>query len=62
MENKPEFEDKQLVCCDCGKTFTWEAGEQAYFWSKELSQPRRCPSCRQLRRRTLIPASEVRHE
>ena len=61
MENKPIFEDKELTCIDCGRNFIYEAGEQAYFYSKQLSEPRRCKPCRKLRKRTLIPDGEVMH-
>lgn len=54
------FCDKVLSCCDCGKSFVFTAGEQAYYWSKGLSEPKRCKPCRELRKRTLNPG--VRHE
>ncbi|MFC1892798.1 zinc-ribbon domain containing protein [Chloroflexota bacterium] len=31
------------------------AGEQAFYYSKSLSQPKRCKSCREKRRRLLVP-------
>lgn len=41
------YEDKVLVCRDCGMDFVWTAGEQAFYASKNLvNQPGRCPSCR----------------
>jgi CxxC-x17-CxxC domain-containing protein len=41
------YQDKTLVCRDCGMEFVWTAGEQAFFASKNLmNQPGRCPSCR----------------
>ena len=48
------FVDISLDCCDCGVTFTFTVGEQRYFKSKGLSQPRRCPGCRRHRKETLI--------
>ncbi len=30
------FEDKTLVCKDCGKEFVWTAGEQEYRISRAL--------------------------
>lgn len=50
-----KFPDKYLVCCDCGCTFVFEAGEQRFFLSKGLSTPKRCPECRLRRKRTLVP-------
>ena len=29
------FEDKTLVCKDCGKEFVWTAGEQEFYASRE---------------------------
>jgi CxxC-x17-CxxC domain-containing protein len=41
------YEDKTLVCRDCGADFVWTSGEQAFYASKNLTnQPGRCPSCR----------------
>lgn len=46
------FEDKELVCRDCGKTFTFTAGEQEFYVSRGLqSEPTRCRECRAARRR-----------
>lgn len=43
--------DKILRCFQCGKDFTFEAGEQAFFRERGLSEPKRCPSCRRESRR-----------
>jgi len=53
-----QFRDKVLHCYDCGQSFVFTAGEQAYFESKGLSEPKRCQPCRELRKRTLIPNPE----
>ncbi|MFC1965709.1 zinc-ribbon domain containing protein [Chloroflexota bacterium] len=58
--NQQQFRDEILHCCDCQQSFVFTAGEQAYFTSKGLSEPRRCKSCRDLRKRTLIPDPGVR--
>ena len=55
LESKRYFRDKVLICCDCQRSFTWTAGEQRYYHTKELAEPRRCPACRERRKRTLIP-------
>lgn len=47
---KPDFEDKTIVCVECGQEFIWEKGEQIYFYSKGLSAPKRCKDCRELRK------------
>lgn len=47
------FEDKTLVCRDCGNQFAFTAGEQEFFQQRGLEhEPSRCPSCRQEKRRT----------
>lgn len=46
-----EFEDKTLVCQDCGKEFTFTAGEQAFYKEKGLdNEPKRCKECRDKRK------------
>ncbi len=56
--DKRDFKDKTLTCADCGEDFTFEVGEQQYFWSKGLSEPKRCKTCRVIRRRSLISIME----
>jgi len=42
-----QFEDKTLSCQDCHQPFTFAAGEQEFFATKQLeNEPKRCPSCR----------------
>lgn len=55
MEDKINFEAERLTCCDCGQPFVFSAGEKVFFWSKGLSQPKRCPECRQKRKLILVP-------
>ena len=46
-----EFTDKTLVCEDCGKEFTFTAGEQAFYKEKGLdNEPKRCKECRDARK------------
>jgi CxxC-x17-CxxC domain-containing protein len=41
------FQDQTLKCADCGKDFTFTAGEQEFFAQKGFSNtPKRCPDCR----------------
>ena len=41
------FEDKTLVCRDCGAEFVFTAGEQEFYQQKGFTnQPSRCPDCR----------------
>jgi CxxC-x17-CxxC domain-containing protein len=45
------FQDKDLSCRDCNKTFVFSAGEQDFFSAKGLvNEPKRCPNCRILMR------------
>jgi len=59
MESRPKFREKTLLCVDCEEEFQFTAGEQAYYWSKGLTEPRRCRPCRQRRKLTIMPAREV---
>ena len=41
------FEDKTLVCKDCGNEFIFTAGEQEFYAEKGLTnEPKRCKACR----------------
>ena len=45
------FQDKTLVCSDCGATFTFTAEEQEFYQTKGFTnEPKRCPACRQVRK------------
>ena len=45
------YEDKTLVCRDCGAEFVFSAGEQAFYAEKGFqNEPTRCRSCRQARK------------
>ncbi|MCR5610410.1 MAG: zinc-ribbon domain containing protein [Clostridiales bacterium] len=45
------FEDKVLVCKDCGAEFTFTAGEQEFYAEKGFkNEPTRCKACRQNRK------------
>ena len=47
------FEDKTLVCSDCGKEFTFNVEEQEFFQSRGYTnEPKRFPECRQARKQT----------
>lgn len=47
------LQDKTLVCRDCGREFTFTAGEQEFYLSRGLeSEPTRCKECRAERRRS----------
>ena len=44
------MDDQQIVCRDCGATFTFTAGEQEFYATKNLSAPQRCKACRASRK------------
>jgi len=42
-----EFQDRVLLCIDCGAEFTFTAGEQVFFHDKNLkNEPKRCKPCK----------------
>ncbi len=43
--------DLKLQCVECKGDFRFEAGEQAFYKSRGLSIPKRCPECRSNSRR-----------
>ena len=45
--NNDQYQDKTLVCQDCGTEFVFTSGEQAFYAEKGFqNEPRRCKSCR----------------
>ncbi|HWQ89042.1 MAG TPA: zinc-ribbon domain containing protein [Desulfitobacteriaceae bacterium] len=45
------FQDKDLVCKDCGVTFVFTAGEQEFYAEKGFeNEPLRCRDCRNARK------------
>lgn len=45
------FEDKKLVCKDCGNEFVFTAGEQEFYAEKGfVNEPQRCKDCRNARK------------
>ncbi|HXL03611.1 MAG: zinc-binding protein [Firmicutes bacterium] len=60
------YQDKTLVCKDCGREFSFSASEQEFFASKGYgNEPGRCPACRSAKRgreRTGRHSGGVRHE
>jgi CxxC-x17-CxxC domain-containing protein len=39
-----------MTCRDCGKQFTFTAGEQEFYAQRGFSEPQRCAECRQARK------------
>ncbi len=49
-----EFEDMPILCGDCGQSFVWSVGEQAFFRDKKLQNPpKRCKECKQAKNERL---------
>ena len=47
------FQDKQLICKDCGKEFIFTAGEQEFYAEKGFeNEPQRCKECRMARKQS----------
>ena len=45
------YEDKTLVCKECGKEFVFTAGEQEFYAERGFqNEPQRCKSCRDARK------------
>lgn len=45
------YEDKVLICRDCGTDFIFSAGEQAFYAEKGLAnEPTHCRDCRRRRK------------
>ena len=56
-----DFEDKTLICRDCGSEFVFTAGEQGFYLEKGLmNEPQRCTACRSNRRRERANGNEDR--
>lgn len=52
--DKPDLEDTNLSCIDCGEDFIWTAGEQIFFRDKGLQNPpKRCRNCKQAKNERL---------
>jgi hypothetical protein len=51
----PKFHDITLYCEDCHSDFIFTVGEQEFFFSKGLTEPKRCKPCRKFRKLTISP-------
>lgn len=42
-----EYQDRVLICIDCGSEFIFTAGEQFFFHDKQfVNDPKRCKPCK----------------
>jgi len=50
------YEDKTLVCKDCGAEFVFTAGEQEFYAQKGFqNEPLRCKACRDAKKAARAP-------
>lgn len=55
------FNDKTLVCKDCGQNFNFAANEQEFYAEKGFTnEPQRCKSCRDARKQSSNRGGETR--
>ena len=54
------YEDKTLICKECGNEFIFSAGEQEFYAEKGFeNEPFRCKECRAARKRARNPEREL---
>ena len=54
------YEDKTLVCKECGNEFTFTAGEQEFYAEKGfVNEPQRCKACRDARKNSVKAEREM---
>jgi CxxC-x17-CxxC domain-containing protein len=44
------YSDKTLTCSDCGEQFVFTERDQAFYAERGFSEPRRCASCRAIKK------------
>lgn len=52
------MQDKELVCKECGDKFVLTVNDQEWYKEKGFMEPKRCKSCRHLRREKVIGGRE----
>ena len=51
-----EYQDKTIVCTDCGTEFIFSAREQEFYAEKGFTnEPKRCKTCRDKRKAEKAP-------
>lgn len=54
------YQDKTLVCRECGEEFVFTAGEQEFYAEKGFqNEPQRCKKCRDARKSASRPQREM---
>jgi len=49
VNEPPTFEDKYIICMDCGRKFLFSAQTQKLYKSMGWDNPKRCKKCRDLK-------------
>mgnify|MGYP003525243120 CR=1 FL=1 len=54
------YQDKTLVCKECGAEFVFTAGEQEFYAERGFqNEPQRCKACRDARKNATRPQKEL---
>ena len=54
------YQDKTLVCNECGNEFVFTAGEQEFYASRGFeNEPQRCKNCRDARKQATRATREM---
>jgi len=62
-QSEMEFQDRAILCVDCGDEFVWTAGEQLFFHDKGLkNEPKRCKPCKQAKNERLAAIANAQAE
>lgn len=53
------MQDKTVKCKECGENFVITVDDQEWYKSKGFHEPKRCKSCRALRRQNIIGREDI---
>ena len=54
------YEDKTLICKECGQEFVFSAGEQEFYAERGFqNEPQRCKACRDARKNAQVRPSRI---
>ena len=54
------YQDKTIVCKDCGSEFIFTVGEQEFYAERGFqNEPQRCKNCRDKRKDSVKPQKEM---
>ncbi len=45
-----EFQERKIECVECNRPFPFTARDQAFYKDKGFTDPKRCKTCRQIRK------------